>query len=869
MDDKTNIFQELNDRISKKGKFLEYEHGGERFFSNLVPNPELFDFYISMDIANSLSVYHFFQRLKLELLVIDDNPELFNEILDIYKNENYFEYEIIEVCNFNKIKDLLNEIKNKINKVDLILLDLHFKEKDFTGEDILTYLKWNYPGIPIFILSKTHDIEKIKEIFEKEAEYFVSKSRIAGLPWFIYNFIDTNFGEVILNLNKKERRFLIFNIIKWKRNETYLWHGEKTYNMVEHTVHHSDSMWKLFNEFYKSIPTLFDKENILQIGLSIWLHDIGYKGYEKIIEPQLVRKKHHLITGELLNLNPELYLDREDKELIKNISLICAYHMRESPLNENCCRALNERIDKDFYYPSSFNFLNETWKGKDGEIIYLKEIDKNLVFPASILRMLDVIDKGLHRVGREIEEDVKMGTTIEDTLYYLKQLEREVEILKERIGNLRSTKRFGEFFNEIEKFLNMIRNEIKGKYKNDMRELNKKMRSPEEFSKNGEKERSGEEIYIEFYKSLKKLKSKSREINLKAEDIFSSETFEKIHILLDQVFYLLDTPLHFFTHRTFKNPTIEKYGGSFKIIYYFNEDFVNLPYNENFDFGDFSRLFQESWKIWGDIYREYIPVKNIFESKNIKFEKVEFRYRNGINKDVVLFEFPFNEKFIEVELKLKFENEYEMNEFIENMKNHIGIREKETKVVEDSFYDNDTQNCDFKKRGWFLRKREMGRKTIYEIKIEPLYWKGEYEYRIEIGPKNHNTERNENGGDIFFKLLKNNIIKDERCLEKIKKNFENSSTFFQYTQKRKNFSSNEMKDILFCSDIVEVEYKKNKLYLFEIEIQNGQPYEKEKKVREIEDKIRRFFPEIDKYIFTKTKLDWVEEQKNEKSVDSG
>ena len=70
--DTRKILKDLGEKIGDSEVFLEREHR-EIYFSNLIPKRELFDWYIQLDIANSLSVYHFFAQAfnpeKLKILV--------------------------------------------------------------------------------------------------------------------------------------------------------------------------------------------------------------------------------------------------------------------------------------------------------------------------------------------------------------------------------------------------------------------------------------------------------------------------------------------------------------------------------------------------------------------------------------------------------------------------------------------------------------------------------------------------------------------------------------------------------------------------------------------------------------------------------
>ncbi|MGQ9846840.1 MAG: hypothetical protein ACUVQP_04970, partial [Bacteroidales bacterium] len=329
----SDILRHLGGKIACRETFLEKEHRTE-FFSGFMPKEELFTWYLDLDIANSLSVYNFFRKAfneqKFKIRIIDDNFESFKKVLDTFQSKetdmgnknqqgeslDYFiDIKYIDPKKYDDVNKLINEIiedKDKKDKIDIILLDLYYKKgvstNAFTGADVLVQLRWKYPGIPIFILSKSHDIEKIKEMSVKEAEFFITKSRIAGLPWFIYKFLSSTLGNIICELGDYRQPFL-HSITKWIRNRTYLWHGEKTYHMVGHTIEHSRTIWRLIDKLYNygALNVLTKNQSagnkkiiFYSLLLSVWLHDIGYKGDRRISEPYLVRKNHPIISAELI-----------------------------------------------------------------------------------------------------------------------------------------------------------------------------------------------------------------------------------------------------------------------------------------------------------------------------------------------------------------------------------------------------------------------------------------------------------------------------------------------------------------------------------------------------------------------------------------
>ena len=889
MDD-TKMLSELGEALYKKDNFDKIEHDYMKGFN---PTSELFKFYFNLDIARSLSVYDFFKKKNkknnkknkviLKILVIDDNIDTFKKIFNklketfcclyFYKINGKFDSVIEKICEgtveTNQIECISIDNTERIDfsrlDPDVILLDIYLGKCKYSGQDVLNRLKWDFPGLPVFMLTKSHDIENIKECFQLKTEFFITKNRLSGLPYFIYKFYKENFGTVIFEFQDEDRKFLVRKITEWKRSRTLLWHGEKAQNIVEHTFEHSNMIWKLFNRFYEYGIFNNREKYLLPLALSIWLHDIGHKGCRKHIEPLEARSKHPLISGELIYRYPELYLGEEkakDKDLIKNICLLSAYHMRASPLNKVSVENTGglSKIKDDFKYPSSFEFLNKYWENKEEEIMYLEDIDENLVFFAACLRILDAIDKGVHRVGMGSEEDSKITTTVEDTIYYIKELGKEIKNLEEKIGSLRYREEYGDFLEKMKDFTEEIKDWVESEYGPDISKLAKKLKNPKIFSKDEEKkdEEKAESIYLGLYKVIKEFKDFNESfVTFKMSTLFSHEAVRRIRQLIDQIFFLIDTPLHFYTHRSVKNPDIEKTSDGYKIIYYFNEDFVNLPNRADFTFGDFNRLVQEGWKIWSDIYREYLPVRNILKSNGKELKEVEFRYKQN-NEDVTILTFPLSDNFVEVELKLKFDDKKELEQFIEKMKenNIITESEKETVTITDSFYDTPVK--DLIKRKWSLRERRTINSpptTKWEIKIEPLYWKGDYEYRIELGPCD-NIRREA----IFQKILDGSkYFSMDRKIGFPPIDY--NKPFASYTQTRSILQSVD-KEIEISKDYIGilVDSTVKELYLLEFEIKGNSPNEKEGKMEKLKNKLKKFYPELEDLIYTKTKLDWAEEQ---------
>ena len=870
------LLKNLGEAIYKSFKFQQIEHD-YYFKGKLIPPQELFEFYTELDIARALSVYDFFQNKEFKILVIDDNIENFEEILkkiqetfqcfSFYKlNESKFNSIIRKICrgeeNITKIKCIpicSNLRNNKILDMDLVLLDIYFADCEYSGQDVLKRLKWEIPGLPVFMLTKSHDIEEIKEAFKSEVEGYLMKERLPGLPWFIYQFYKNEIGDIVFLLEKKDRKKLVRSIIKWKRRKSFLWHGEKTQHLVEHAYPHSNMMWKFLNSLIDKINSL-DKENLLALCLSIWLHDIGHKGWRKNCEPYIVRKKHALISGQLICEFPEIYLS-EFKEntnlekLKKKIALISAYHIRNSPIDRKTAEKLKEKIDEDFKSSSKeFDFLKNIYDEKQREknltekIIYLEDLDNDLVLPAAILRILDVIDKGVHRTGMELEEDAKIGTTFEDIGFYLKELLEEKNEFKEKLGGNKYINPYGNILKELDSFCDQLNMFVRS-YKERLKKLTENLRNSQQF-------KDAEKDYIEVYNSLRNIILEKNKIVEKLKATFSDDAIKKIILLIDQIFHLLDTPLHFYTHRSIENPEIKFDGDEIMIIYKFNKDMVNTEIK---NFSDFNRVFQESWKIYSDIFRDFWPIEHIFREKNINFKEVKFIVNNEFS-----ITFPLKENFVENELKFMFKTEKEMDDFVNVLNEILRKIDQQDLTVQDTFYDYVISGEWFlKKRGWSLRKR--GEK--FEVKIEPLYWKGEFEHRIELS---ENSSSENNAFEAFYNILANSKKVKFEGLKKemLKINNAEIKEVISYEQKRTKWEvKNEEGNIIFeiSADTVKNIKINNKnindnLYIVEIEAKNEEFYKQEKDLKELKEKLKEKIPYLDRYICYKDKLSLILEK---------
>ena len=143
----------------------------------------------------------------------------------------------------------------------------------------------------------------------------------------------------------------------------------------------------------------------------------------------------------------------------------------------------------------------------------------------------------------------------------------------------------------------------------------------------------------------------------------------KLGALLDQIAYLIDCPLHHYSHRTFKAPGIRREDNKLCVVFEFNENFVKI---NNVNFTEFNRLFQESWKVWSDICEEYSLVEHILK-RHFEIESIKFYSCSSSRKDWFTFPLDIN-GMVEFERKLMFDDEQELNYFIDKLKKEAVMR---------------------------------------------------------------------------------------------------------------------------------------------------------------------------------------------------
>lgn len=838
------------------------------------------------------------------------------EIFD--KNENLINFDIIFNGVFlfdprniqsddrdkNAVKIFEDFIRGcKKNRIffDLLLIDLKLSEgHNISGKDILESFKKSYPDVPVFVFTWTLNIaEIIERISESEADYYVHKSEILNLNNIIKKYYEHNFGStwfLIKKHNPEYAHILRKGILTWLRNPKLLWHGEKAMHLVDHTYKHSWAMYKILNKLIESYAKLYNSndeilkkfapnedpdsgvENLFYLSMAIWLHDIGMKGYEKLFWCYEIRKKHPIISGYLIDKYPEVYLlgryekdkDENDKDnnkdiMKKNIALISTYHMFVAPLNSYSLKIdrIKERSKEDFRYPSKHDFLNQCYDNiqkKKNDYITLDLINENLLIPAALLRLIDVLDKGVHRVGILPEEGIKVNVCFEDAKGLKVELDVEVEKMAAQIGALRFSGETGKVFDVLTEFLKRLDYLLKSlidKYCLLYSKIHQ--------FKGGNND--WESCYLECYRLLNDAKLAKDNICKQLRKQLSDAATKRCISILEQIIFYLETPLHFITHRTLKEGVeFNKNGEEIDIIYTFNDDFINC--NKNLSFAEFNRLFQESWKIFSDIAREYQPLEDILKNR-FNFKKVKFVFPNSTGEPIFVFDLEKYGNYVEKEVRFYFRNKKEMEKFFTILKGNFEISEQNKTDITDEFYDfNDDE---LTKRGWSFRKRTIKthnktNSTIWSVKISPMYWKGEYEHRIEIEIKiKEDDTQNEKNEEITPLAVFQNILSKEPFNENNKSTPNFSLGNFvakpKLYQKRNAYNLSYNGEHIPCT-IGECRFKnqnkdcKTLIYFVELEApKDKKPWEQEKIIDDLLEAIKMIYPEAENFQSSESKLE--------------
>jgi len=377
-----------------------------------------------------------------------------------------------------------------------------------------------------------------------------------------------------------------------------------------------------------------------------------------------------------------------------------------------------------------------------------------------------------------------------------------------------------------------------------------------------------DESYIRLYNCVTGHAERLRSSIDRLKSVLASSLLQRLELLIEQIIFLLNCPLHFYTHRTVEEPKMLQRNGNLTVQYIFNDRFVSV--NKNPTFHEFNRLLQEGWKIYTDIWEEYFPVEHILTRNKCGISTVEFVTKSKSSE--TWFSFPLSpDRFIEIERKVRLTDEAEFNEFVEKLKEKLKIPmdSQQKEKIKDTFYDVRTDGIHYlRERGWTIRKRKVWtirrytiwppreRKIIWGIKIAPVFWQRAVEYRLEFEIEDSDLQIRNLSLSNFIKKFAEKCEKLKTIIPIIDKiNLKGNNELKEILTYKQNRESMRVKDIKISADIVK--YNDNTLYIVEFEPdQTLALVDRKNALDALWEKLYTIFPNIDDKVYLRSKLDW-------------
>jgi hypothetical protein len=631
--DDQKIYEELNKGFTSEEERIKREHG--LLAQSLVPRKEddIFKFYMSLDFAFLLSHYEGIKSLKKNILVVDDKLEPLKKIFEILQEKVcpslvFFCTEHLPENNEEIQVEIVGELSANNNneiEIDIVLLDLFFSQGEKTGFDFLQTLQAEKSPIKakdingrtynlkigksssIFILSKSLDIVNYEKARRMGADRYIPKHRLIALPYFIYDYYHREIGSFVEKIEENRRRKFIGYLRLWRKQKDLLYMNTKTPHIVDHTYQHAENLWKLLNQLNDSCEIKFAVNNLPFIAAcSLWLHDIGHKGYEAEVKASYVREMHSLISGKHIIEHPDVYLPEfEDKEILNKTSLVCAYHIKKVPLDEMGKQKLAD-LDINLLFvrsPDDFRFLKVDSE-KHPISLSCYEDGTDLCKATALLRFLDAIDIQENRVGKRETSIERIYNCWFEAKYYLEELSEEKKNIENKLGSLRYLQKKGAILREMEN------------YYADFKEWVKDKEAENGFYKLAVKVIDRNEEGIRAYeKKLDEMERRKREIVARLKEVFSPELWEEWDSIAEHIIYLTKQPHHYLKHTTFSKVEIRKDKD--------NDEKVNICYFLPHTDESLVKIALEQCILsYEDIMKEYILISEYL--KDFPFDSVVF-----------------------------------------------------------------------------------------------------------------------------------------------------------------------------------------------------------------------------------------------------
>lgn len=685
-------YQELNEgflgELSERRRLRE-SHGRK----GLLPNNEVFEFFLRQDFARILTNYDAIKRLgDKHLIVIDDRPEIFKGVLEClencFTNLHFYLYELdaLEILIENlrtKQKDEIfqclrqnvtpiNGDRQKSNNLpnmesfDGIFLDLYFIQKEWTGWDMLEQLRTKLPEIPVFLLTKSQDIDDIRSAFNLQADGYIPKNRLIALPYYIYQFWRDDAGMFLETMDRNYARCFLGYLRLWRRQQDLLWMNTKTPHMVDHTYQHTSNLWKLLNQLTEALgKDKLWKELLVGsgsttsvpfiLGAAIWLHDIGHKGHDGEVKAHAVRREHSLISGKHIVEQCDIYLpnleswigEQQVEEIKKDIARVCAYHTKKAAFSEKVEKALKRLGEEPSHkHPQTSKWfpylLEEKSRNKEGPIF----LQEHLHRCTALLRLLDAIDNQSNRVGRNETERARVHNCYFEACYYLKEMARVISEMEEKLGSLRYEKEKSELFKRLKEFLRLLEewllptrgHTFRSGEQNQENFFTQALRLIEKYV---------DEEYRKYDDHIKRIEQERNRLSKQLEALFSEDFYKDWDYVSEHLVYLLLQPRHYIKHGTFKEVRMvrswqQDASRHIRVVYTFETPKVDEKDNEHA-----KRQFRQALDVYMNLMEEYYLVQDyldwlgldevVFESETPEGKRKEFFFPVSEQSNVQFF----------------------------------------------------------------------------------------------------------------------------------------------------------------------------------------------------------------------------------------
>lgn len=342
-------------------------------------------------------------------------------------------------------------------ELDLVLQDVMLGDDsgDITGLSLVSFYFDACPQALVFLLTGL-DIESLVasgDVNWKFVDAVIAKDGFESL-WFEYRrCFHERFGRMFwpgwarvgcpqssgTDVEDNERqllRHMFRSLRKWQIEPDILWHGQTLPEMIDHANRHISALWRLVNDFVGTLienggadNSLLDLRHRVALALAVWMHDVGHRGDQYVIDSINIRKIHAGISERLLLRNPGAYgLDwllakdrtpypgcrpnmegkdtgrsdrlecrnqtecREGSQplcLLREAGLLCRHHQSNAPLDEHSV-AYIKKEEKDL---SPYSFVPDPPNngGADAETFLAdmlgRGIPKNLPMGARLRRL--------------------------------------------------------------------------------------------------------------------------------------------------------------------------------------------------------------------------------------------------------------------------------------------------------------------------------------------------------------------------------------------------------------------------------------------------------------------------------------------------